>query len=142
MKNQSGTIKTNLELYRVVMGGSGGYRRLTGGSDDFLLQTNTQTDTHHNIYIIITEMMTCNEVETKAGRCSPRELTGVHAAQPSCTLGRLLVNIDMLLLMMRMMSIVMLVMIMIMWVMMVNDVFYCGGDDRSHHLLVRLVASW
>ena len=92
--------------------------------------------------IIITEMMTCNEVETKAGRCSPRELTGVHAAQPSCTLGRLLVNIDMLLLMMRMMSIVMLVMIMIMWVMMVNDVFYCGGDDRSHHLLVRLVASW
>ena len=92
--------------------------------------------------IITTEMMTCNEVETKAGRCSPRELTGVHAAQPSCTLGRLLVNIDMLLLMMRMMSIVMLVMIMIMWVMMVNDVFYCGGDDRSHHLLVRLVASW
>ena len=41
MKNQSGAIKTNLELYRVVMGGSGGYRRLTGGSDDFFLQTNT-----------------------------------------------------------------------------------------------------
>ena len=41
MKNQSGTIKTNLELYKVVMGGSGGYRRLTGGSDDFSLQTNT-----------------------------------------------------------------------------------------------------
>ena len=55
--------------------------------------------------IIITEMMTCNEVETKAGHCSPQELTGVHAAQPSCTLGRLLVNIDMLLLVMRMMSI-------------------------------------
>ena len=53
MKNQSGTIKTNLELYRVVMGGSGGYRRLTGGSDDFLLQTNTQTDTHHNMIIVI-----------------------------------------------------------------------------------------
>ena len=53
MKNQSWTIKTNLELYRVVMGGSGGYRRLPGGSDDFSLQTNTQTDTHHNIYIII-----------------------------------------------------------------------------------------
>jgi hypothetical protein len=35
MKNQSGAIKTNLELYRVVMGGSGGYRRLTGESDDF-----------------------------------------------------------------------------------------------------------
>ena len=35
MKNQSGTIKTNLELYRVIMGGSGGNRRLTGGSDDF-----------------------------------------------------------------------------------------------------------
>ena len=39
MKNQSGAIKTNLELYRVVMGGSSGYRRLTGGSDDFSLQT-------------------------------------------------------------------------------------------------------
>ena len=53
MKNQSGTIKTNLELDRVVMGGSGGYRRLPGGSDHFSLQTNTQTDTHHNIYITI-----------------------------------------------------------------------------------------
>ena len=51
MKNQSGTIKTNLELDRVVMGGSGGYRRLPGGSDDFSLQTNRQT-LHHNIYII------------------------------------------------------------------------------------------
>ena len=48
MKNQSGTIKTNLELDRVVMGGSSGYRRLPGGSDDFSLQT----DTHNNIYII------------------------------------------------------------------------------------------
>ena len=35
MKNQSGTIKTNLEMDRVVMGGSGGYRRLPGGSDHF-----------------------------------------------------------------------------------------------------------
>ena len=35
MKNQSGTIKTNLELYTVVMGESGGYERLSGGSDDF-----------------------------------------------------------------------------------------------------------
>ena len=40
-----------MELYRVVMGGSGGHRRLTGGSDDFSLQTNRQT-LHHNIYII------------------------------------------------------------------------------------------
>ena len=52
MKNQSGAIKTNLELYRVVMGDSGGYRRLTGGSDDFPLQTDRQT-LYHNIYIII-----------------------------------------------------------------------------------------
>ena len=51
MKNQCGAIKTNLELYRAVMGGSGGYRRLTGGSAHFLLQTNRQT-LHHNIYII------------------------------------------------------------------------------------------
>ena len=34
MKTLSGTIKTNPELYRVVMGGSGGYRRLPGGGDD------------------------------------------------------------------------------------------------------------
>ena len=52
MKNQSRTIKTNPELYRVVMGGSGDYRRLPGGSDDFSLQTNRQT-LRHNIYIII-----------------------------------------------------------------------------------------
>ena len=52
MKNQSGAIKTNLELYRVVMGGSGGYRRLTGGSDDFSCHTHRQT-LHHNIYIVI-----------------------------------------------------------------------------------------
>ena len=52
MKNQCGAIKTNLELDRVVMGGSGGYRRLPGGSAHFSLQTNRQT-LHHNIYIII-----------------------------------------------------------------------------------------
>ena len=75
--------------------------------------------------IIITEMMTCNEVETKAGRCSPQELTGVHAAEPRCTLGRLLVNIDMLVLVMRMMSIVM---IMFLLVMMADDAYYCGDD--------------
>ena len=46
MKNQSGTIKTNLELYRVVKGGSGGYRRLPGGSAHFSLQT-------HKHFIII-----------------------------------------------------------------------------------------
>ena len=40
MKNQSGTIKTNLELYRVVKGGSGGYRRLPGGSAHFSWHTN------------------------------------------------------------------------------------------------------
>ena len=37
------------------MGGSGGYRRLPGGSDDFSLQTDKQT-LHHNIYIIIIEV--------------------------------------------------------------------------------------
>ena len=46
MKNQSGTIKTNPELYRVVMGGSGGYRRLPARSDHFSLQT-------HRHFIII-----------------------------------------------------------------------------------------
>ena len=50
MKNQSGTIKTNPELYRVVMGGSGGYRRLPGGSDHFSLQTH-----RHCIIIYISQ---------------------------------------------------------------------------------------
>ena len=57
MKNQSRTIKTNVELDRVVMGGSGGYRRLPGGSDDFSLQTDTHT-LHHNIYIMAAMMIT------------------------------------------------------------------------------------
>ena len=51
MKNQSGTIKTNPELYRVVMGGSGGYRRLLGGSAHFSWQKNVEL--HHNICILI-----------------------------------------------------------------------------------------
>ena len=51
IKNQSRTIKTNLGLYRVVRGGSGGYRRLPGGSDDFSLQTHT-----HCIIIYISSM--------------------------------------------------------------------------------------
>ena len=59
MKNQSGTSKTNLELDRVVMGGSGGYRRLPGGSDHFLLQT----ELHHNIYIIIIIIFSIQKVE-------------------------------------------------------------------------------
>ena len=62
MKNQSRTITTNPELYRVVMGGSGDYRRLPGGSDDFSLQTDRQTDTHHNIYIIIVVMVRINKL--------------------------------------------------------------------------------
>ena len=42
----------------MVMGGSGGYRRLTGESDDFSLHT----DTHHNIYIIVSFLvMTSND---------------------------------------------------------------------------------
>ena len=44
MKNQSRTIKTNPELYRVVMGSSGGHRKLPGGSDHFSLQTHKQTN--------------------------------------------------------------------------------------------------
>ena len=68
MKNQSGTIKTNLELYRVVMGGSGGYRRLPvpGGSDDFSLQTNTHT-LHHNIYIATTNTITMINHDHRVG---------------------------------------------------------------------------
>ena len=44
-------MKTNLELDRVVMGGSGGYRWFPGGSDHFSWHTDRQT-LHHNIYII------------------------------------------------------------------------------------------
>ena len=79
MKNQSGTIKTNLELYRVVKGGSGGYRRLPGGSAHFSLHTNRQT-LHHNIYIII---ITITITITINIDFTPRE------ASPRCPLGAL-----------------------------------------------------
>ena len=54
MKNQSRTIKTNPESWRVVMGSSGGHRRRPGGSDDF---RDRQTP-HHNIYIVTTTTIT------------------------------------------------------------------------------------
>ena len=57
MENQSGAIKTNLELYRVVKGGSGGYRRLPGGSAHFSLQTNRQTDRHFIIIYISSPLL-------------------------------------------------------------------------------------
>ena len=48
MKNQSGTIKTNLELDRVVMG----VQVVTGDSkEEVIIFRDTQT-LHHNIYII------------------------------------------------------------------------------------------
>ena len=50
MKNQSGTIKTNLELDRVVMG----VQVVTGDSqEEVLIFRDTQTHMHHNIYINI-----------------------------------------------------------------------------------------
>ena len=55
IKTEMEPWKTNLEpsklTQRVVMGGSGGYRRLPGGSDHFSWQTDRQTH-HHNIYIM------------------------------------------------------------------------------------------
>ena len=49
MKNQSGTIKTNLELDRMVMG----VQVVTGDSqEEVLIFRDTQTHMHHNIYII------------------------------------------------------------------------------------------
>ena len=48
MKNQSGTIKTNLELDRVVMG----VQVVTGDSkEEVIIFRDTQTHMHHNIYI-------------------------------------------------------------------------------------------
>ena len=58
MKNQSGTIKTNLELDRVVMG----VQVVTGDSqEEVLIFRYKQTDRHtlhHNIYIINTTLIT------------------------------------------------------------------------------------
>ena len=76
MKNQSGTIKTNLELYRVVKGGSGGYRRLPGGSAHFSLQTNRHT-LHHNIYYIYHHYFQSDQKPVQARtRASGRRGTG------------------------------------------------------------------
>ena len=66
MKNQSGTIKTNLELHRVVMGGSGGNKTLPGGGAHFSLQTNTHT-LHHNIYIATTNTITMINHDHRVG---------------------------------------------------------------------------
>ena len=68
MKNQSGTIKTNLELDRVVMGGSGGYRRLPGGSDHFSLQTDT-----HFIIIYISSLLPTTSSSSMAGEESEKK---------------------------------------------------------------------
>ena len=76
MKNQSGTIKTNLELDRVVMGGSGGYRRLLGGSDDFSLQTDTHT---HFIIIYISSSST-----SSSSHCTLRESLPGGQFQSQC----------------------------------------------------------
>ena len=60
MKNQSGTIKINLELDRVVMGGSGGYRRRPGGSAHFSWQTHKQNCII--IYISSSLPLNCRQV--------------------------------------------------------------------------------
>ena len=50
MKNQSGTIKTNLELDRVLWG----VQVVTGDSqEELMIFRYRQTELHHNIYIII-----------------------------------------------------------------------------------------
>ena len=46
MKNQSGAIKTNLELYRVV-------QVVTGDSQEKVMIFRDKQTLHHNIYIII-----------------------------------------------------------------------------------------
>ena len=48
MKNQSGTIKTNLELDRVVMG----VQVFTGDSQEEVMIFRDKHTLHHNIYII------------------------------------------------------------------------------------------
>ena len=77
MKNQSGTIKTNLELNRVVMGGSGGYRRLTGGSDHFSLQT----DKH---FIIIYISSSLPRINGTINNVHP--LTGSETTRSPCAI--------------------------------------------------------
>ena len=77
MKNQSGTIKTNLELYKVVIGGSGGYRRLPGGSAHFSLQTDRTARSPKvliacsaNIWLLIS-LIVLHSWETRASACVP-----------------------------------------------------------------------
>ena len=69
MKNQSGTIKTNLELDRVVMR----VQVVTGDSQEEVMifrdrQTDKQT-LHHNIYIII--IVTISIICTSSVHCIP-----------------------------------------------------------------------
>ena len=75
---KTGTIKTKLELYRVVMGGSGGYRRLPGGSAHFSLQTDT-----HFIIIYISSFSSSSsfiiEIHSTASFLSAFTLLGLPA---------------------------------------------------------------
>ena len=66
MKNQSGTIKTNLELDRVVMG----VQVVTGDSQEEVMIFRYTHTLHHNIYIIITT------THLNADRTGPRVREG------------------------------------------------------------------
>ena len=65
------------------MGGSGGYRRLPGGSDHFSLQTHKQT-LHHNIYIITWETQQQRDVQGRWRnlRRGPRQLECARRSKP------------------------------------------------------------
>ena len=66
MKKQSGTTKTNLESYMVVMDGSGGYRRLPGGRAHFSWKTD-----RHFIIIYITSSSSTAQCRTSGGSPTP-----------------------------------------------------------------------
>ena len=73
------TIKTNLELYRVVMCGSCGYRRRPGGSDHFSLQTN-----RHFIIIYISSSLICSSLSLSSSFSSTPDETRSYYQMSKC----------------------------------------------------------
>ena len=69
IKNQSGTIKTNPELYRRVMGGCRWLQETPRRSAQFSWQTHRQT-LHHNIYFIIQVNVVSGSGKTPPHMCT------------------------------------------------------------------------
>ena len=76
MKNQSGTIKTNLELDRVVMG----VQVVTGDSQEEVIIFRDRQTLHHNIYIIASTIINIKITIINKGPNTPPQMSWIGTA--------------------------------------------------------------